>query len=66
LKDGRVIGSSRFHGYDPRKSEIEIGWTFLSRSYWGGTYNQEMKKLMLRHAFQFVRSVIFVIGPQNF
>jgi RimJ/RimL family protein N-acetyltransferase len=66
LKDGRVIGSSRFHGYDPQKSEIEIGWTFLSRSHWGGRYNQEMKKLMLRHAFQFVRSVIFVIGPQNF
>src|SRR5436309_11784681 len=25
----RVIGSSRFHGYDKEKSEIEIGWTFL-------------------------------------
>ena len=66
LKDGRVIGSSRFHGYDPQKSEVEIGWTFLSRSHWGGLYNNEMKKLMLRHAFQFVTSVIFVIGPQNF
>jgi N-acetyltransferase len=65
LKDGRVIGSSRFHGYDPTKSEIEIGWTFLARSHWGGVYNGEMKRLMLRHAFQFVRSVIFVIGPQN-
>ena len=30
-KDGRVIGSSRFHGYDKDKSEIEIGWTFLSQ-----------------------------------
>src|SRR5262245_27292952 len=39
LRDGRVIGSSRFHGYDEQKSEIEIGWTFLARSYWGGTYN---------------------------
>src|SRR5215211_390270 len=29
-KDGRVIGSSRFHGYDQEKSEIEIGWTFLA------------------------------------
>ncbi len=65
-KDGRVIGSSRFHGYDPQKSEIEIGWSFLARSHWGGRYNQEMKKLMLRHAFRFVSSVIFVIGPQNF
>jgi RimJ/RimL family protein N-acetyltransferase len=64
-KDGRVIGSSRFHGYDEARSEIEIGWTFLARSHWGGTYNREMKQLMLRHAFRFVRSVIFVVGPHN-
>ena len=64
-KDGQVIGSSRFHGYDKEKSEIEIGWTFLARSHWGGIYNREMKQLMLRHAFQFVNSVIFLVGPQN-
>ena len=51
-KDGQVIGSSRFHGYDKEKSEIEIGWTFLARSHWGGIYNREMKQLMLRHAFE--------------
>jgi N-acetyltransferase len=65
-KDGSIIGSSRFYGYDEEKSEIEIGWTFLARSYWGGTYNGEMKQLMLRHAFSFVENVIFLIGPQNF
>ena len=65
-KDGRVIGSSRFHGYDEAKSEIEIGWTFLARSHWGGVYNREMKQLMLRHAFRFVASVVFLVGPQNF
>ena len=64
-KDGRVIGSSRFHGYDEGKSEIEIGWTFLARSHWGGLYNGEMKQLMLRHAFRFVKRVFFVVGPQN-
>ena len=64
-KDGRVIGSSRFHGYDLQKREIEIGWTFLARSHWGGTFNREMKQLMLRHAFRFVDSVSFLIGPQN-
>jgi RimJ/RimL family protein N-acetyltransferase len=64
--DGRVIGSSRFHGYDEAKSEVEIGWTFLARSHWGGAYNREMKQLMLRHAFRFVSSVIFLIGPHNF
>lgn len=62
---GRVIGSSRFHGYDEEKSEIEIGWTFLARSHWGGIYNKEMKQLMLRHAFRFVKSVIFLVGLQN-
>ena len=65
-KDGRVIGSSRFNAYNPEKNEIEIGWTFLARSYWGGTYNREMKQLMLQHAFQFVRRVNFLVGPQNF
>ena len=65
-KDGLVIGSSRFHGYDEEKSEIEIGWTFLARSHWGGRYNKEMKRLMLGHAFRFVESVIFLVGPENF
>lgn len=64
-KEGQVIGSSRFHGYDQEKNEIEIGWTFLARSHWGGIYNREMKQLMLRHAFKFVTSVIFLVGPQN-
>lgn len=64
-KDGRVIGSSRFHGYDPQRSEIEIGWTFLARSHWGGRYNGEMKRLMLDHAFRFVDRVIFLVGVQN-
>lgn len=65
-KDGRVIGSSRFHGYDEARSEIEIGWTFLARSHWGGVHNGEMKRLMLQHAFKFVNSVIFVVGPHNY
>jgi RimJ/RimL family protein N-acetyltransferase len=64
-KDGRVIGSSRFSGFDPERSEIEIGWTFLARSHWGGRYNREMKRLMLQHAFRFVRTVIFLVGPIN-
>ena len=65
LKDGKIIGSSRFNGLNEEKSEIEIGWTFLARSHWGGTYNGEMKQLMLKHAFRFVRNVLFLIGPNN-
>jgi N-acetyltransferase len=62
---GEMIGSSRFHGYDQEKSEVEIGWTFLARSHWGGLYNGEMKRLMLNHAFQSVETVLFVIGENN-
>ena len=64
-RTGAVIVMSRFHGYDEQRSEIEIGWTFLARSHWGGTYNREMKHLMLHHAFRFVRSVVFLVDPQN-
>lgn len=65
-KTQEVIGSSRYFGFNPAKSEIEIGWTFLARSYWGGKYNGELKQLMLDHAFRFLDSVIFVIGKTNF
>ncbi|HET6798280.1 MAG TPA: GNAT family N-acetyltransferase [Gemmatimonadales bacterium] len=64
-KTREVIGSSRFHGYDPDKGEVEIGWTFLARGYWGGRYNRELKQLMLEHAFQFVETVVFLVGLQN-
>ena len=64
-KTQRVVGSSRYFGHEPENREIEIGWTFLARSHWGGKYNREMKQLMLGHAFKFVDSVIFLIGPEN-
>src|SRR5215471_14045808 len=64
-RDNRVIGCSRFHGYDAERREVEIGWTFLARSHWGGRYNAEMKHLMLQHAFRFVDRVVFLVGPGN-
>ena len=64
-KDGSIIGSTRYLGYDQARSEIEIGFTFLARAYWGGVYNREMKDLMLRHAFRFVRHVVFLVGLEN-
>jgi len=61
----RIIGSSRYCNLDAAASEIEIGWTFLERKYWGGTFNREMKMLMLGHAFRFVERVVFVVGENN-
>lgn len=62
---GKVIGASRYAFFDPPRDEIEIGWTFLARDYWGGPYNREIKRLMLDHIHQFVASVVFVIGEDN-
>ncbi|HWZ27990.1 MAG TPA: GNAT family N-acetyltransferase [Gemmatimonadales bacterium] len=62
---GRAIGFTRYHDYHPELSEIEIGWTFLARSHWGGRYNSEMKDLMVRHAFKFVDTVVFSAGVDN-
>ncbi|HEY0765627.1 MAG TPA: GNAT family N-acetyltransferase [Pyrinomonadaceae bacterium] len=64
-KTNQVIGSSRFACYDLVRSEVEIGWTFLARSHWGGVYNGEMKRLMLTHAFKFVDNVMFYVGSTN-
>jgi RimJ/RimL family protein N-acetyltransferase len=64
-RGGAVIGSSRFHGFDPEHSEVEIGWTFLARSHWGGATNAELKSLMLDHAFRFVDRVVFHVGREN-
>jgi len=65
LATGEMIGSSRYFGYDPDRNMVEIGWSFLARTYWGGKYNGEMKRLMLEHAFKSVERVIFIIGAEN-
>jgi len=64
-KSGKIIGSSRYCNLDPVSSEVEVGWTFLERKFWGGVYNRELKSLMLDHAFQFVDRVVFVVGENN-
>lgn len=62
---GEVIGWSRYASLFTLPGEIEIGWTFLGRAWWGGDYNADMKRVMLAHAFRFVDRVILRIGPGN-
>jgi RimJ/RimL family protein N-acetyltransferase len=62
---GRLIGSSRYYGYEPDIGELEIGWTFLARSHWGGATNREVKRLMLDHAFTFIDTAVFWVGETN-
>src|SRR5262249_54029419 len=62
---GGLIGATRYDNHDPEGSEIEIGWTFLARPYWGGAYNADLKRVMLAHAFQSVRTVVFLVDVRN-
>ena len=63
-KTQKIIGSSRYVWHEG-ESELEIGWTFLERAYWGGAYNGEMKRLMLAHALAFAEKVVFRVGATN-
>ena len=62
---GAVIGSSRFDNWDAAADEIEIGWTYIARAYWGGAYNHEIKTLMLDHILPQVGTAVFTIGQDN-
>jgi len=62
---GAVIGSSRFKFVTGATSAVDIGWSFLSRDYWGGAYNLSMKTLMIDHAFTVLDEVIFYVGTEN-
>ena len=62
---GRIIGCSRYHDHDRTRRRVEIGYTFLVRACWGGSYNGEVKRLMLNHAFAIVDVVQFAIAETN-
>jgi RimJ/RimL family protein N-acetyltransferase len=63
---GGIVGCSRYHDYQAEESRVEIGYTFLVRSCWGGAVNGEVKRLMLAHAFRFVDTVQFAVAADNF
>lgn len=62
---GRIVGCSRYHDYQPDRNRVEIGYTFLVRSCWGGAVNGEVKRLMVAHAFRFVDTVQFAVAEDN-
>ena len=64
-KTGEAIGSTRFYDFNETNKIVLIGYTFLARSHWGGTYNPALKSLMLDHAFNFVDTVLFHVGVDN-
>ena len=62
---GAMIGSSRYGLERAGPGEVEIGWTFLTREFWGGDTNRRMKRLMLEYALKHFDRVIFLIGETN-
>lgn len=62
---GAVIGSSRFYDYREETASIALGYTFMNNAFWGGKYNKAAKELLMKHAFQFVDTVLFHIGEKN-
>lgn len=49
---GQVVGSTRFRNFEPAHRRVEIGFTFIARSWQRTHVNTEAKFLMLRHAFE--------------
>ncbi|HVX68279.1 MAG TPA: GNAT family N-acetyltransferase [Mycobacteriales bacterium] len=62
---GLAIGTSRYEVRDRRRRHVEIGWTFISRSHWGGAYNSDVKRLMIDHAFGWARVVTLKVHESN-
>lgn len=61
-----IIGTTSFYDYKPEESSVAIGYTFLTRKYWGGPFNKSCKKLLIDYAFQHVNSILFHVGAENF
>lgn len=51
-KSGAAIGSTRYGNIEPDHHRLEIGWTWISRSWQKTPFNTEAKYLMLQHAFE--------------
>jgi RimJ/RimL family protein N-acetyltransferase len=64
-KNEKIIGSSRFKIIDAAEGVVEIGWTFLIREFWGGTFNREIKRLMINHALNAAKKVVFYVNSKN-
>jgi len=63
---GNILGSTRFYDFDKVKKSIFIGYTFYGTESWGKGINPQIKKLMLDYIFQYVDTVHFHIGKENY
>ncbi len=64
-KNDNIIGSTRFNPVPESENAIEIGWSYLAQTYWGGIYNKSQKFLLMDYAFQHVDNILFYINKHN-
>jgi RimJ/RimL family protein N-acetyltransferase len=54
---GRVVGTTRFMNIEAPHRRLEIGTTWIGKSFQRTAINTEAKYLMLRHAFETLRCI---------
>ncbi|PKF76175.1 GNAT family N-acetyltransferase [Chryseobacterium sp. PMSZPI] len=52
----KLIGSTRFFEIYPSDKKLEIGWTWITKEFWGTTINLECKLLLLRFCFETLKA----------
>lgn len=52
----KLIGSTRFFELYEADKKLEIGWTWITRDYWGSVVNLECKLLLLTYCFEVLKT----------
>jgi RimJ/RimL family protein N-acetyltransferase len=52
VRDGALVGSTRYANYEAAHRRLEIGWTWLNPAVQRSAVNSECKYLLLKHAFE--------------
>ena len=66
LKDGRVIGTTRYHDIVPVIDRVEIGWTWYAMSWQRSHVNTTCKLLLFQHAFETLGCKVVGLRTDNF
>ncbi|RXM53058.1 MULTISPECIES: GNAT family N-acetyltransferase [unclassified Chryseobacterium] len=52
----KLIGSTRFFEIYPSDKKLEIGWTWITKDFWGTSVNLECKLLLLTYCFEVLKT----------
>ncbi|WP_374462587.1 GNAT family N-acetyltransferase [Chryseobacterium sp.] len=52
----KLIGSTRFFEIYPADKKLEIGWTWITKEFWGTSINPECKLLLLTFCFEILKT----------